>query len=358
MSRPAATSTPDRVSPGDDQEADEAAIREAHERAVSGAQALKILEASVERVCWDAAKAVYDAEARADGLGAGPRQATEELLAMRAAMREPLSGRRANLVSQYYEQCAKHFQRRYGLRIEARELGDEPLEFSSLEGDFEGYVQRVTDAADLRGGLPWGTSIRRISLEGEGLSRLGRRADDRDAGGAPERPDPERYFVPVSEMRLRLHRAMGEMRPRAAAVRQLVQRAGHIRPRYGKTWADFDGCFERTYGRSTSPEERFMAKAPNGWLPEVGRMVGQFVRVREAIREDRDIQPTALPVPPWAQRRRYELGLEELPGGGAEPHRDRPRSVTGFSVYRNGKCRIHFADEVELLAFADYYSQG
>jgi hypothetical protein len=219
------------------------------------------------------------------------------------------------------------------------------MAFSGKEGGFEGYVQRVTGAADLQRGLRAGTSIRSVSLEGEGLAELERYADSREDDGVPERPDPEGYLVPVSEMQLRLHRAMDEMRPRTAAVRQLIQRAGRIHTRYGKTWADFDGCFERTY------DERFMA--PFGWLTEVGRMVGQFVRVREAIREDRDVQPTALPVPPWAQRRRYELGMEELPS-----HGDRPRVVTGFSVYKNGKCRVHFADDVELVAFADYYAQG
>ena len=345
MSTPSATRP--RILPGDDLDADNAAIREAYERADAAIQALKGFEASIERSCRDAAKAFYDSGTPAGRTEAGPQQATEELLAMRVAVREPLSVRRRALLYRYVQECAKHFDRRYGLRVDERELGDEPLEFSGKDGGFEGYVQHVTGAADLQRGLRAGTSIRSVSLEGEGLAELERYADSREDDGVPERPDPEGYLVPVSEMMLRLHRAMDEMRPRTAAVRQLIKRAGRIHTRYGKTWADFGGCFERTY------EERFMAKAPNGWLPEVGRMVGQFVRVREAIREDRGILPTALPVPPWAQRRRYELGMDELPSNG-----DRPRVVTGFSVYKNGKCRVHFADDVELVAFADYYAQG
>ena len=340
-------STPEQIFPGDDQKADEAAIRAEYYRAAGGLRALSGAERSVEAAVSDAERALADSGAPYE------EQALEEKRAIRTAMRAPLGLRRRQVLTGYYQRVASHFQERYGLRIDITRLGDEWLEYGGLEGAFEGYVQRVTGHADLASGNRPGVAIGSVALDGTGLAQIAQHDPCPDDEDAPEWPDPEGYLVPVSEMELRVHRAIGEVRPRTAAVRQLIERAALIRSRYGKTWADFEGCFNRTYGRSHSPDERFMA--PGAWLPEVGRMVGQFVRVREAAREDRGVEPTALPVPAWADRRRYELGTEELPARGDTPRGAAPRSVTGFSVYKNGKCRIHFPDEVELAAFADYY---
>ena len=121
---------------------------------------------------------------------------------------------------------------------------------------------------------------------------------------APRASLPAAFLLSAWDVRDRASDKLGQVTPRQAAVIQLtaaVQRLGATRS--GKTWTEFscgfaahhDGMLERS-----------------GLLETIGRAAGQFERVREAIRLDRPVEPTALPVPEWARRRRYAPGNHEI----------------------------------------------
>ena len=320
------------VFPGDDAVADAAALRLAFERVGGALAGIRRIEADVEAACEHPFSPLDTVELGPDAFSEGARA---EICQLRGDLRQAVSQRRKRVLRAYYHECAQHYVRRYGVALTGFDLAPELQDFDSAEDSFERYARQLADRRDLREHLAFGTSLRAVAFSGAGIETL---MEAGDRAERPERPSPSAFVLSAWDVRDRASDKLAQVTPRQAAVIQLtaaVQRLGATRS--GKTWTEFSCGFA---ARHDGVLER------SGLLGTIGRAAGQFERVREAIRLARPARPTALPVPEWASRRRYAPGSHDIAGG---------EVVVRFTAYKNGKCRLHFADAAEAHAFRDYY---